>query len=171
MNSNTMKGISVKNNELPPGWESDVVDGRTFYIDHNSRRTQWIDPRDKATKPATVADCVGNELPYGWEVACAPKVGVYFIDHINRKNQLEDPRVVCRNQQINMLNSYLNLAQASHSLEQTITEPRSRLVQPKNTTLAESKVKLTQAKHSLDENPNLFQIIEKYKTRSDAVQV
>ncbi|XP_035865971.1 E3 ubiquitin-protein ligase NEDD4-like isoform X4 [Phyllostomus discolor] len=31
---------------LPPGWEERIhVDGRTFYIDHNSKITQWEDPR------------------------------------------------------------------------------------------------------------------------------
>ena len=77
-----------------------------------SRKTQWYDPRDKQTKPATVSDCVGDELPYGWEVAIAPKVGLYYIDHINRKNQLEDPREECRNMQIQMLESYLRQAES-----------------------------------------------------------
>uniref|UniRef100_A0A8D0AQX7 E3 ubiquitin-protein ligase n=1 Tax=Sander lucioperca TaxID=283035 RepID=A0A8D0AQX7_SANLU len=31
---------------LPPGWEERVhTDGRIFYIDHNTRNTQWDDPR------------------------------------------------------------------------------------------------------------------------------
>nr|XP_020462773.1 E3 ubiquitin-protein ligase NEDD4 isoform X2 [Monopterus albus] len=31
---------------LPPGWEERVhTDGRIFYIDHNTRTTQWEDPR------------------------------------------------------------------------------------------------------------------------------
>uniref|UniRef100_A0A672ZAB0 E3 ubiquitin-protein ligase n=1 Tax=Sphaeramia orbicularis TaxID=375764 RepID=A0A672ZAB0_9TELE len=31
---------------LPPGWEERVhTDGRVFYIDHNTRTTQWDDPR------------------------------------------------------------------------------------------------------------------------------
>uniref|UniRef100_A0AAY4EJA9 E3 ubiquitin-protein ligase n=1 Tax=Denticeps clupeoides TaxID=299321 RepID=A0AAY4EJA9_9TELE len=31
---------------LPPGWEERVhTDGRTFYIDHNTKTTQWEDPR------------------------------------------------------------------------------------------------------------------------------
>lgn len=36
---------------LPPGWDEDTdVDGRTFYIDHNSKITTWIDPRDRWVK-------------------------------------------------------------------------------------------------------------------------
>jgi hypothetical protein len=31
---------------LPPGWEERVhTDGRIFYIDHNTKATQWEDPR------------------------------------------------------------------------------------------------------------------------------
>ena len=31
---------------LPDGWEERIhTDGRIFFIDHSSRRTQWDDPR------------------------------------------------------------------------------------------------------------------------------
>lgn len=98
-----------QNIPLPPGWEVDRDEetGRLFFIDHNSRRTQWYDPRDRLTKPATVADCVGEELPVGWEVSFHSKIGVYYIDHIHRRNQLENPRTQCRNLQIQMLTTYL----------------------------------------------------------------
>ena len=39
----------------------------------------------RLTKPATFADCVGNELPIGWEQAYDPLIGVYYIDHNNRE--------------------------------------------------------------------------------------
>ena len=33
---------------LPPGWEiGRDLDGKTFFIDHQTRRTTWIDPRDR----------------------------------------------------------------------------------------------------------------------------
>lgn len=33
---------------LPAGWEeARDYDGRVFYIDHNTRQTSWIDPRDR----------------------------------------------------------------------------------------------------------------------------
>lgn len=33
---------------LPDGWEEAIdFDGKVFYIDHNSRQTSWIDPRDR----------------------------------------------------------------------------------------------------------------------------
>ena len=37
----------------------------------------------RITKPLTFADCVGDELPLGWEVMYDQQVGVYYIDHIN----------------------------------------------------------------------------------------
>ena len=35
-------------------------------------------------KPQTFADCVGNELPIGWEEAYDPQVGPFFANHISR---------------------------------------------------------------------------------------
>ncbi|XP_066566896.1 E3 ubiquitin-protein ligase NEDD4-like isoform X4 [Amia ocellicauda] len=47
---------------LPPGWEERVhADGRTFYIDHNSKNTQWEDPR--LQNPAIT----GPAVPYSRE--------------------------------------------------------------------------------------------------------
>ena len=40
---------------------------------------------DRLTKPETFADCVGDELPYGWEVSWDPQVGTYYINHLTRK--------------------------------------------------------------------------------------
>lgn len=42
-------------------------------------------PCCRLTKPLSFADCVGDELPWGWEAAYDPQIGVYYIDHINRK--------------------------------------------------------------------------------------
>ena len=39
------------------------------------------------TKPQTFSDCVGDELPYGWEEIYDPQIGVYYVDHINRKDK------------------------------------------------------------------------------------
>ncbi|XP_036792745.1 E3 ubiquitin-protein ligase NEDD4-like isoform X2 [Oncorhynchus mykiss] len=47
---------------LPPGWEERVhADGRTFYIDHNTKATQWEDPRLQS--PAIT----GPAVPYSRE--------------------------------------------------------------------------------------------------------
>uniref|UniRef100_A0A8C6E3K9 WW and C2 domain containing 2 n=1 Tax=Moschus moschiferus TaxID=68415 RepID=A0A8C6E3K9_MOSMO len=97
---------------LPRGWEeARDYDGKVFYIDHNTRRTSWIDPRDRLTKPLSFADCVGDELPWGWEAGFDPQIGVYYIDHINKTTQIEDPRKQWRGEQEKMLKEYLSVAQ------------------------------------------------------------
>ncbi|GCB63173.1 hypothetical protein scyTo_0013163 [Scyliorhinus torazame] len=73
---------------LPDGWEeARDYDGKVFYIDHNTKQTSWIDPRDRFTKPLTFADCAGDELPLGWEDAYDSQIGIFYIDHINSKCQ------------------------------------------------------------------------------------
>eukprot|EP01136_Pigoraptor_vietnamica_P013500 Opistho-1_new@54575 len=73
---------------LPDGWEECQDDeGRSFYVDHNNRRTQWIDPRDSPDHRRTEED-----LPYAWDMINDPVIGLYFCDHINCRNVLEDPR-------------------------------------------------------------------------------
>lgn len=45
---------------LPAGWEeARDYDGRVFYIDHNTRQTSWIDPRDRyAEGPGALASAL-----------------------------------------------------------------------------------------------------------------
>ncbi|KAL6430434.1 hypothetical protein ACFW04_007809 [Cataglyphis niger] len=63
------------------------------------------------TKPQTFADCIGNELPLGWEEAYDKHVGAYYINHVNQTTQLEDPRQEWRAIQEAMLRDYLQTAQ------------------------------------------------------------
>ena len=62
-------------------------------MDHATRTTSWVDPRDAAFKPAAFAECLGDELPYGWETAVDPDVGLYYINHNTWSTQLDDPRL------------------------------------------------------------------------------
>lgn len=34
---------------LPSGWEvaNDIETGKVYYVDHSTKKTQWIDPRDR----------------------------------------------------------------------------------------------------------------------------
>ncbi|XP_015593116.1 protein kibra [Cephus cinctus] len=97
---------------LPEGWDvAQDFDGKVYFIDHNTRITTWIDPRDRFTKPQTFADCIGNELPLGWEEAYDKHVGAYYINHVNQTTQLEDPRQEWRAIQEAMLREYLQTAQ------------------------------------------------------------
>ncbi|XP_059101001.1 protein WWC2 [Peromyscus eremicus] len=63
------------------------------------------------TKPLSFADCVGDELPWGWEAGFDPQIGAYYIDHINKTTQIEDPRKQWRGEQERMLKDYLSVAQ------------------------------------------------------------
>ncbi|XP_075445513.1 protein WWC3 isoform X2 [Ascaphus truei] len=106
---------------LPTGWEeARDYDGKVFYIDHNTRQTSWIDPRDRITKPLTFADCVGNELPLGWEIVYDQQIGVYYMDHINQLTQIEDPREQWRREQERMLKEYLIVAQEALNAKKEI---------------------------------------------------
>nr|XP_039256088.1 protein WWC2-like [Styela clava] len=104
---------------LPLGWEEATdYDGKSYFIDHNSKRTTWIDPRDCLAKPKTFADCAGNELPIGWEKCNDPNIGVYFIDHISGLNQKEDPHETWKSRQQTMLEEYVNTALADIELQE-----------------------------------------------------
>ncbi|XP_036082342.1 protein WWC3 isoform X5 [Rousettus aegyptiacus] len=106
---------------LPAGWEeARDYDGRIFYIDHNTRQTSWIDPRDRITKPLTFADCVGDELPLGWETVYDKQIGIYYMDHINKLTQIEDPREQWRREQERMLKEYLVVAQEALNAKKEI---------------------------------------------------
>ncbi|XP_060089932.1 protein WWC3 isoform X2 [Heteronotia binoei] len=106
---------------LPAGWEeARDYDGRVFYIDHNTRQTSWIDPRDRITKPLTFADCVGDELPLGWETVYDQQIGIYYMDHINQLTQIEDPREQWRREQERMLKEYLIVAQEALNAKKEI---------------------------------------------------
>lgn len=112
---------------LPQGWEqARDFDGKVYYIDHASRTTSWIDPRDRYTKPLTFADCISDELPLGWEEAYDPQVGDYFIDHNTKTTQIEDPRVQWRREQEHMLKDYLVVAQEALSAQKEIYQVKQQ---------------------------------------------
>lgn len=51
---------------LPPGWEEKVdFSGRKFYVDHNTRRTQWDRPRRENTEIASAIAVPYNEFDGG----------------------------------------------------------------------------------------------------------
>lgn len=83
---------------LPPGWSMQVApNGRTFFIDHNERKTSWVDPRTGRASPMPnqtkrVEDDLGP-LPEGWEERVHTDGRVFFIDHNTRTTQWEDPRL------------------------------------------------------------------------------
>ncbi|KAF0310801.1 Protein kibra [Amphibalanus amphitrite] len=97
---------------LPDGWDmARDVDGKIYFIDHTTKKTTWVDPRDRYTKPQSFSDCVGNELPLGWEEAYDNNIGVYYVNHVTKSTQIEDPREEWRRMQESMLKDYLVTAQ------------------------------------------------------------
>ncbi|XP_063064866.1 membrane-associated guanylate kinase, WW and PDZ domain-containing protein 1-like isoform X13 [Engraulis encrasicolus] len=96
---------------LPENWEMAYTEnGEVYFIDHNTKTTSWMDPRlDKESKPQE--ECEDDEgvhteeaesdleLPPGWERIDDPVYGVYYVDHINRKTQYENPVLEARRKQ------------------------------------------------------------------------
>ncbi|XP_004416114.1 PREDICTED: protein WWC3-like [Odobenus rosmarus divergens] len=72
------------------------------------------------TKPLTFADCVGDELPLGWETVYDKQIGIYYMDHIKKLTQIEDPREQWRREQERMLKEYLIVAQEALNAKKEI---------------------------------------------------
>ncbi|XP_069021032.1 membrane-associated guanylate kinase, WW and PDZ domain-containing protein 2a isoform X10 [Embiotoca jacksoni] len=76
---------------LPDNWEMAYTEkGEVYFIDHNTKTTSWLDPR-LAKKAKPPEECKEDELPYGWEKIDDPIYGSYYVDHINRRTQFENP--------------------------------------------------------------------------------
>ncbi|NWV52470.1 WWC2 protein, partial [Daphoenositta chrysoptera] len=83
-------------------------------------------PCCRLTKPLSFADCVGDELPWGWEAAYDPQIGVYYIDHVNQTTQIEDPRKQWRQEQERMLKDYLTIAQDALSTQKELYQVKEQ---------------------------------------------
>jgi len=116
---------------LPQGWDLGTdFDGKVYFIDHNSKKTTWVDPRDSLTKPARFADCVGDELPLGWEQVVDYNRCIYYVNHTEKQVQMEDPRLEWRALQEDMLRQYLITAQEDLQAKEelgTVKEQRLNL--------------------------------------------
>ncbi|NXJ46415.1 WWC3 protein, partial [Spizaetus tyrannus] len=80
----------------------------------------------RITKPLTFADCVGDELPLGWETVYDQQIGVYYMDHINQLTQIEDPREQWRREQERMLKEYLIVAQEALNAKKEIYQVKQQ---------------------------------------------
>uniref|UniRef100_A0A8C6UJM3 E3 ubiquitin-protein ligase n=1 Tax=Neogobius melanostomus TaxID=47308 RepID=A0A8C6UJM3_9GOBI len=83
---------------LPAGWEvRSAPNGRPFFIDHNTKKTTWEDPRlripvQMRRKPSLDPKDLGT-LPPGWEERVHADGRIFYIDHNTRTTQWEDPRL------------------------------------------------------------------------------
>lgn len=98
---------------LEPGWEQRFTpEGRSYFVDHSTRTTTWIDPRRNTTAPALSASTMSSAqtstqlataqqtsasnlgpLPGGWEMRMTGNGRVYFVDHNAKITTWDDPRL------------------------------------------------------------------------------
>ncbi|XP_069499793.1 membrane-associated guanylate kinase, WW and PDZ domain-containing protein 1 isoform X2 [Ambystoma mexicanum] len=94
---------------LPDNWEMAYTEnGEVYFIDHNTKTTSWLDPRGLNKQQKPLEECEDDEgvhteeldseleLPTGWEKIEDPVYGVYYVDHVNRKTQYENPVLEAR---------------------------------------------------------------------------
>ncbi|XP_043297893.1 membrane-associated guanylate kinase, WW and PDZ domain-containing protein 1 isoform X11 [Cervus elaphus] len=121
---------------LPENWEMAYTEnGEVYFIDHNTKTTSWLDPRclNKQQKP--LEECEDDEegihteeldseleLPAGWEKIEDPVYGIYYVDHINRKTQYENPVLEAKRKK--------QLEQQQQQQPEEWTEDHSSLVPP-----------------------------------------
>ncbi|MFT7813973.1 NEDD4-like E3 ubiquitin-protein ligase WWP2 isoform X1 [Arapaima gigas] len=81
-------GVPAENDPLgplPSGWEKRQDNGRVYFVNHNTRTTQWEDPR-------TQGMIQEPPLPPGWEMKYTAEGVRYFVDHNSRTTTFKDPR-------------------------------------------------------------------------------
>ncbi|KAK7207807.1 E3 ubiquitin-protein ligase hula [Myxozyma melibiosi] len=91
--------------ELPSGWEQrHTPEGRTYFVDHNTRTTTWVDPRRQQyirmygpnANNTTIQQQPVSQLgplPSGWEMRLTNTARVYFVDHNTKTTTWDDPRL------------------------------------------------------------------------------
>ena len=71
-----------KNESLPKGFERRYDSkGRVYYVDHNTRTTSRVHPKDM------------DQLPNGWDMRETKTGRKYFVDHNTKKTTWLDPRL------------------------------------------------------------------------------
>ncbi|KAH9269076.1 hypothetical protein BASA83_008952 [Batrachochytrium salamandrivorans] len=100
---------------LPAGWEQRITpEGRSYFVDHNTRTTTWLDPRrvqqqqpnrastqqlnaGQAASQLAVAQQQSQQalgpLPSGWEMRMTNTGRIYFVDHNAKITTWDDPRL------------------------------------------------------------------------------
>ncbi|XP_072945882.1 membrane-associated guanylate kinase, WW and PDZ domain-containing protein 1 [Epargyreus clarus] len=82
---------------LPPMWEKAFTPtGERYFIDYNTGTSHWLDPRLARVRKHSLGECGEDELPYGWERVTDERYGSYYVDHINRRTQYENPVLQAR---------------------------------------------------------------------------
>lgn len=169
------------NTPLPPGWEmAKTATGQTYFLNHLTQTTTWVDPRKKSAScsPAASSQTLNLQnlgpLPKGWEQATTPDGEVYFINHIERTTSWLDPRIPAHLQSppstaqsppVSSQHPQSLPSQPSHQTQgqtSTTSNQTSQLASP-NLSLAASLAALTTASGSASEQANLQQRQQKLR--------
>ncbi|KAI3646852.1 hypothetical protein MP228_009780 [Amoeboaphelidium protococcarum] len=129
---------------LPAGWRKAVSSAhnqKAYFINDVTKETSWVDPRDALWKPKTWQKCKGDEVPYGWEIAYDEAVGRYFIDHLNKRNLLDDPRDNKPKEQLKQVQQHI--------------ESATSVIQSKQKTLRLKKDELAKFKQQMMKEQNI----------------
>ncbi|XP_012282219.1 membrane-associated guanylate kinase, WW and PDZ domain-containing protein 1 isoform X2 [Orussus abietinus] len=103
-NQNRNQATEDQLGPLPPHWEKAYTDtGEVYFIDHNTGTSHWLDPRLSKFQKRSLEECLDDELPYGWEKIDDTLYGTYFIDHVNRRTQYENPVLQAKRAQQNLV--------------------------------------------------------------------
>ncbi|XP_058460456.1 WW domain-containing oxidoreductase [Malaya genurostris] len=80
---------SDSEDELPPAWEERATnDGFVYYVNHQSKTTQWTHPRTGKMKR------VSGELPLGWSKHIEDSTGkIIFTEEATQRKSYTDPRL------------------------------------------------------------------------------
>uniref|UniRef100_A0A182ITM3 WW domain-containing oxidoreductase n=1 Tax=Anopheles atroparvus TaxID=41427 RepID=A0A182ITM3_ANOAO len=80
---------SDSEDELPPAWEERATnDGFVYYVNHQSKSTQWTHPRTGKMKR------VSGELPIGWTRTIEETTRkVIFVEEATQRKSYTDPRL------------------------------------------------------------------------------
>ncbi|XP_055536554.1 WW domain-containing oxidoreductase-like [Wyeomyia smithii] len=80
---------SDSEDELPPAWEERATtDGFVYYVNHQSKATQWTHPRTGKMKR------VSGELPIGWTKQVEEATGkIVFSEGATQRKSYTDPRL------------------------------------------------------------------------------
>jgi len=80
--------MSDSDDELPVGWEMRTTeDGKVYYIDHNSKTTQWQHPKNNKRK------YLSEKLPFGWTVCQDEEGRKIYMDQVGKRTTYVDPRL------------------------------------------------------------------------------
>ncbi|CAF0949453.1 unnamed protein product [Adineta steineri] len=86
--NNTQSNDSTEE-PLPEGWQRMFDNqGRSYFINHLSKTTQWEDPRQMNNNLFDIP------LPHGFEMCYTKEGQMYFLDHNTKTTTFQDPRIV-----------------------------------------------------------------------------